>query len=101
VNRDLCNFFEIEAPFYYSESQPLPSDQIHQVGALCRVASFLNAVHRVKTLTTFCTFDAANNQNILLLDSKYLLLKNQWVAPQFCASQPMQNIPGASTGNAF
>ena len=71
--KKLTRILDFGYPYYYVELKQKSSDKLQQIGSLCRITGFLNAVARVKTLQSF---EEVCPNNILYLDNQYLLLKN-------------------------
>lgn len=72
--KKLVRLLDLGHPFYYSEFKQRDTDKLQQVGSLCRITGFLNAVSRVKTLQSLEDIQVSNN--LLYLDNQFLLLQN-------------------------
>lgn len=66
-------------PYYYTEFKQRPSDKLTQIGSLCRISGYLNAVARVKLMQSIAEVPI---NSVTYLDNQFLALKNSALTPK-------------------
>lgn len=77
--RKLVKIIDFGYPFYYAEFKQRSTDKLQQIGSLCRITGYLNAVARVKVMQSL---EDVSIQSVVYLDNQFLAVKNAALTPK-------------------